>query len=79
VKRGLRVKTGIVVPSRPSASRFFGRINRTMEKRMLGEMIDANGLGVAEAINMMPLVPLIRCTNPKPCGHCWYCQKAAER
>lgn len=20
-----------------------------------------------------PLVPLIRCTMPKPCGHCHYC------
>jgi hypothetical protein len=23
-------------------------------------------------------VPLIRCTMPKPCGHCWYCLKHAR-
>jgi 7-cyano-7-deazaguanine synthase in queuosine biosynthesis len=21
----------------------------------------------------LPLVPLIRCTLPTPCGRCWYC------
>ena len=24
----------------------------------------------------MGLVPVIRCTQPVPCGHCWYCGQA---
>jgi hypothetical protein len=34
---------------------------------------------LAMSINMTPLVPLIRCTMPIPCGSCWYCKQAEAR
>jgi hypothetical protein len=32
----------------------------------------------ASFVASMPLVPLIRCTHPTPCGHCYYCNEHAK-
>ncbi len=63
----LRVKTGIVVPSRVQTA--WERIERLARKHLKFKVSPAQP----------PLVPLIRCTTKPPCEHCYYCQKAAGR
>lgn len=43
-------------------------------------LMTADGIYTTEALAVRfgkPL-PLIRCTQPTPCGHCWYCNEHAK-
>jgi len=46
------------------ADRYYAAIKKSPSRNW-------QAIGFTQA----PLVPLIRCTMPKPCGQCWYCQQ----
>lgn len=94
MKRGLRVKTGVKAPARVDKSTRsidVGILQSAIEREYAPSFIaslyspldyrpDLPPIedALAASTNMTTLVPLIRCTSPKACGHCWYCKRAHD-